>query len=453
MLPIVTPEEMRAIDAAAPEPVDVLIERAGRRLARSARQMLGGVYGRRVVAIAGPGNNGADARVAARVLRTTGVHALVVEPGDALPPCHLVIDGAFGTGMNRPWSPPAVPTGAQVLAVDVPSGIDGLTGAIHGGTVTAQRTVTFAALKPGLLLSPGSGFVGDVEVADIGLDVGSARSFLFTRQDAWRHLPHRGPDDHKWRRAVAVVGGSTGMTGAPLLAAEAAARSGAGYVRCVLPGGLAPTGRHEAVFQTPPATDFAAPVLADLDRFHALVVGPGMAADAGDEVRRLIDDRPRRLPVVIDGTALRLLEPRPRLGPSAVLTPHDGEYEALMGERPGPDRFEAARRCARRYDATVLLKGPLTIVATPDGRAIASARGDARLATAGSGDVLAGTIGALLASGLEPVVAAAFGAWLHGDAGHRGPELGFVASDLLPGLAHSLTELAAGVPGGIHATH
>lgn len=452
MLAIVTPAEMRAIDDAAPEPVEVLIERAGRRLARSARQMLGGVYGRRVVAIAGPGNNGADARVAARMLNAAGIRTMVIDPTEhALPDADLVIDGAFGTGISRPFEAPK--TAAPVLAVDIPSGVDGLTGELVGAPMRATHTLTFAALKPGLLLHPGADYSGNIEVADIGLDTSRAQSWLFTRGDAIRSVPTRQPDDHKWRRAVTVVGGSPGMAGAPLLAAEAAFRTGAGYVRAQLPGGESPTRRSEIVMQPLPSQGWSHAALDDIRRFHAVVLGPGLALGGDADVAAFLAGIAAETPVVVDGTALRLLGNRPQLRPSVILTPHDGEFAALTGAAPSADRFAAARYLAAQTNATVLLKGPLTIIATPDGRTLAVGHGDARLAVAGSGDVLAGAIAALAAGGLEPAMAAALGAWVHADAGHQLPPLGGIASDLLGGLAHSVSDLVAHRPRGHHAAN
>ena len=157
MIPVVTPDEMRAVDAAALEPVDVLVDRAGRAVARAAVRMLGGVYGRRVVVVAGPGNNGADGRVAATVLERRGVRVQVVSPDelDVLVGIDLVIDAAYGTGLSRPYEFPEVAPGVPVLAVDIPSGVDGLTGESLGRPRRADETVTFAALKPGLLHEPG----------------------------------------------------------------------------------------------------------------------------------------------------------------------------------------------------------------------------------------------------------------------------------------------------------
>src|SRR5262245_51627851 len=192
MIPIVTPTEMAAIDAAAPEPVEVLIGRAGVAVARAAIEMLGGTYGRRVVVLAGKGNNGNDGRDAARRLRRRGVQVVEVDAHDAptaLPIADLVIDAAFGTGFRGGWRAPE--TSAPVLAVDIPSGVDGLTGAVSERVLPAERTVTFAALKPGLLLAPGIELTGEIEVVDIGLDTTTANAWLVTDGDVAGWLPRR----------------------------------------------------------------------------------------------------------------------------------------------------------------------------------------------------------------------------------------------------------------------
>ena len=452
MIPVVTPAEMGEIDAAAPEPVEELIERAGAAVARAAVAMLEGTYGRQVVVIAGKGNNGNDGRAAARRLARRGVAVRIAEAADLparLDRADLVIDAAYGTGFRGSWDGPD--TGdAKVLAVDIPSGVDGLTGAAGDGVLHADRTVTFAALKPGLLLPPGSIYPGAVEVADIGLDVSRARAHLVTADDVGRWLVPRAADAHKWHAAVAVVAGSPGMTGAARLVTAAAMRAGAGYVRLSTPGGQHDPGvPTEAVTRSLPPASWAGAVTKDLDRFKALVVGPGLGrSDATTaEVRELV--AAAQAPVVVDGDGLfalawsadgaaSLLRDRP--GPT-VLTPHDGEYGLLAGRKPGPDRLAAARELAAATGAVVLLKGPATIVAEPAGAVLISTAGDERLATAGTGDVLSGIVGALLAQEVPAFRAAAAAAWLHGSAAQRGPVRGLVASDLpglLPGVLESL---------------
>ncbi len=262
MLPIVTPEEMAAIDAAAPEGTEVLIERAGAAVAWAALRMLGGAYGRTVNVICGKGNNGADGRVAAGHLAAKGVRVRVIEvpcPA-ALPPSDLVIDAAFGTGFHGTWSPPDVGD-TPVLAVDLPSGVDALTGDIAGAVLAATRTVTFGALKPGLLMPPGSVLSGELELADIGLDVGWARANLVLGADVAGWWPERDEYSHKWRSAVRVIAGSSTMTGAPRLVSHAAMRTGAGMVHLSIPGMTLGDGPIEIVQRPLPSTGWAGAAL------------------------------------------------------------------------------------------------------------------------------------------------------------------------------------------------
>ncbi len=459
MVPIVTGEEMRAVDfAAAAEGVaeDVLVGRAGAAVARAAVRMLGGTYGRVVHVIAGKGNNGADGRVAAARLAARGVKVRVFDAAECpaeLPPADLVIDAAYGTGFRGTWDPPEVGD-TPVLAVDIPSGVDATTGAAAGAVLAATRTVTFAALKPGLLLAPGSELAGEVEVADIGLDSlvqQHAHAHLVQASDVAAWLPGREVDAHKWRGAVRLVAGSVGMTGAARLAARAAMRAGAGIVHLSSPGTLVADAPVEVVQRPVPMVGWVATVLDSLDRFHALVVGPGLGRDdaATAETRRLVVEA--ALPAVVDGDGLFAMAwnaegaaalLRRRHSVPTVLTPHDGEFALLMGAAPGADRLVAARRLAADTGCVVLLKGPATVVADPEGTTLVVTTGDRRLATAGTGDVLAGIIGALLAQGMGAVQAAAAGAWLHGHAARLAPATGMVAGDIADHLPQVFEELA-----------
>ena len=432
VIPVVTPEEMGAIDAAAPESVEELIERAGAAVAAAALRVLGGTYGRRVVVVAGKGNNGNDGRAAARRRARRGVRVEVLDAADlpdVLPPADLVVDAAYGTGFRGEWTAPA--TDAPVLAVDIPSGIDGLTGVAAGSPLRATVTVTFAALKPGLLLADGPELAGEVEVADIGLDVSSASIHVVEEGDVAGWLPQRPRSGHKWQAAVRMVAGSPGMTGAAHLASAAVFRTGAGYVTLSSPGvdddPVAPT---EVVRRPLPADGWAEPALEDAERHGSLVVGPGLGrSDAtSGEVRSLVAAWPG--PVLVDGDGLA----EGLSGERLVLTPHEGEFARLAGEGPGEDRIAAVRALAASTGAVVLLKGSTTLVAEPSGEVLVSTTGDARLATAGTGDVLSGVIGALLAGGVPPARAAAAGAFLHGRAGALGFSHGLVASDLLDRL-------------------
>jgi hydroxyethylthiazole kinase-like uncharacterized protein yjeF len=450
--PVLTPEEMRAVDRAAPEPEEVLVQRAGAAVAREARSMLGGTYGRRVVVVAGKGNNGADGRVAAEILRRQGVRVQVVDAGDQpdrLPRSDLVIDAAYGTGFRGEYAAPD-PAGAPVLAVDIPSGIDGLTGEAGDGAVRATATITFAALKTGLLLGDGFEHAGHLRVADIGLDVSRSTIGLVDASDVGGWLPAPPRESHKWKSAIWMVAGSPGMTGAADMAARAAMRAGAGTVRLGVPGHPPAPRFPEVIGRVLPKEDWDTDVIeGDLDRMKAVVMGPGLGrADAtAGAVRRLL--AAAKVPVVVDADALfalgslddppRFLRKRP--GPT-VLTPHDGEFSRLAGCPPGRRRISAVRHLAFTTGATVLLKGSTTIVADPAGDVLLTTAGDARLATAGSGDVLAGIIGAFLAQGLDAPRAAAAGAFVHGAAAGLGWRRGLVAGDLLDLLPAVLNQIA-----------
>jgi hydroxyethylthiazole kinase-like uncharacterized protein yjeF len=451
LVPIVTPEEMGAIDHEAPEPVEVLIGRAGAATARAAVRLLGGTYGRRVVVLVGKGNNGNDGRDAARRLRARGVRVQVIEVAEAparLPDADLVIDAAFGTGFRGDYVAPEPPPGAAVLAVDIPSGLDGLTGQPSERVLVADATVCFAALKPGLVLPPGLGLAGEVEVADIGLDVSRARTHLVGAAAVAGWLPDRGVVAHKWQSAVWIVAGSPGMGGAASLCTAAAARVGAGYVRVSTPGGPAADLPIEAVRVDLPAQDWAGEVLDGLDRFSSLVIGNGLGTSPRvcADIREVVAGAAARgLPTVVDADGLTALgtDAAGVVGPATVLTPHDGEFARLAGAAPGDDRIDAARSLAARTGAVVLLKGRATVVAGPDGTVLVTTTGDERLATAGTGDVLAGIIGGLMATGLPPLRAAAAGAFLHGRAGALGWRRGLVAGDLPTALPAALAEVAA----------
>jgi hydroxyethylthiazole kinase-like uncharacterized protein yjeF len=307
-------------------------------------------------------------------------------------------------------------------------------------------------------------------VADIGIAVESAGAALVEDADVTL-LPVRGRYAHKWQSALAVVGGSSGMEGAAVLSARGAVRAGAGMVRLAVPGSAGPGGAPgpwpiEAVRQSLPAEGWAGTVLHLLERCRALAVGPGLGRDEHTlaEIRRLVAESP--VPVVADADALFALGDAERARQviaagrrPVVLTPHDGEYSLLMGAGPGPDRVAAARRLAERTGAVALLKGALTVVAAapmpasdlgaltwPTGKppdAFLAAAGSPRLATAGTGDVLTGVIGAFLAGGVAAPAAAAFAAHVHGRAAGRGWAFGLAAGDLPDLVATWLSEAAS----------
>lgn len=447
MQPILTPDEMAAVDAAALESNEELIDRAGRAVARVALEMLGGSYGRVVRVIAGKGNNGNDGRVAADILRSRGVSVEIIDAALApavLPAADLVIDAAYGTGFRGAWDAPDVGT-SPVLAVDIPSGVDALTGMISGSVIAADRTVTFQALAPGLLFGDGAQRAGAIDVVDIGLEVSAATCHRVDRADVGAWWPERPLDAHKWRGAVRVVAGSDGMTGAAALAAEAAARAGAGLVKLSAPG-LMVACRPEIVQTLLPKEDWSAEVLAEAGRFGSLAIGPGLGRGQGtlQSVRACVASAPQ--PVVVDGDGLFALAHADggaagvvaqRSHPT-VMTPHDGEFRELTGSLPGPDRLAAVRELAAHLGCTVLLKGPRTVVASPRGTALVVDHGDERLATAGSGDVLTGIIAAGLARGLDPLRSAAAAAWLHAEAGALLPRQAMLAGDLVSTLQMAL---------------
>jgi NAD(P)H-hydrate epimerase len=477
MKPLVTPAEMGEADRrtiAAGTPVEVLMERAGRAVARAVRHRLGGAYGRRVVIVVGKGNNGGDGLVAARVLRSWGMRVATFGLADGvdrralareLDRADLFVDAMFGTGFRGVLSGDAEwvaerlgATARPVVAVDIPSGVDGLTGALDGPGVTATETVTFAAVKPGLLFDPGRERAGEVEIADIGIDTGAVAAGVTEEGDVAAWLPARKPSTHKWEvGGVMVVGGHTGMTGAPMFVSHAAMRAGAGIVWCGVPGqdAAAAGSGSEVITLALPATDdgaldsrAAAMVLRDLDRFRALVLGPGLGGHERTQaaVTQLVADAP--LPVVLDADGLNALRGdlsplrvrHTMLSSPTVLTPHDGEYTRLVGEPPGANRIEAARRLATAAEAVVLLKGSTTVIAEPGdrGRVAVNTTGGPWLATAGTGDVLSGIVGAFLARGAGAFEAAAAGAWVHGRAADRAGHTGMIAGDLVDAIPAAL---------------
>lgn len=429
MRPVLTVEEMRAADAAAMRTVthEALVARAGLAAALAATRLLGRVYGSRVVAVCGPGANGEDGRVAARHLAARGARVEVLdlkELGPRLEGCDLVVDAAFGTGLSRPWEAPEVDPGTPVLAVDVPSGVDPDTGSVAGRSLPAVATVAMGGLKRGHLVGQGAVLCGDVEVAPLGIDARGAAAALVEDADLSSIAPLE-RDGHKWRRALVVVAGSPSMLGAPSLVCDAALCAQAGMVLWC--GPEVPTTQAAPVpvevVRIDAATELVAPTLEAMRRARAAVLGPGLGRDEG--IAAMLNELVERsdVPIVLDADALHLVAPealharQSRGAAPVVLTPHDGEYAALMGAAPGPDRFAAARAAAERTGCTVLLKGPTTVVATaspPDGVApLLCVRAPADLATPGTGDVLAGVVGALLARGTPAHLAAALGAHLH----------------------------------------
>jgi ADP-dependent NAD(P)H-hydrate dehydratase / NAD(P)H-hydrate epimerase len=446
MQPVVTAAEMRAADAAAQQTIGVetLIARAGFAVARHATVLLGGAYGKEVVVVAGRGHNGDDGRVAADILRRRGARVRVVAPdAGVLPACDLVVDAAYGTGFRGEYTAPVSDPTTPVLAVDLASGLDADTGISHGAPM-ATATVTFAALKPGLFIGDGPGHSGDVALADIGLPITEHHASLVGDEDL-ALIPHRWRDGNKWDAAVYVVAGSPGMEGAAALVASSAQHAGAGMVWLASPGVRASASAAvEAVSRSLPEGNFAAALIGDLKRFRCLVLGPGLGSSPEIHAAIISVLEQTSIPVVLDADGLNALGPIDDVAPllarrdgPVIFTPHEGEFVRLAGGPIGDDRIGATRALAARANATVLLKGPTTIVASPDGEVLFAAAGSVRLSTGGTGDALSGVIGALLSRGLDAPLAAAIGAHVHGRAARLAPGV-LVAGDLPALIAKEL---------------
>ncbi|MFT8242768.1 NAD(P)H-hydrate dehydratase [Roseomonas sp. BN140053] len=472
---LLTPAQMAAVDAAAVAagfPLAGLMQAAGRAVARSAMRHW---RPRRTLVLAGPGNNGGDGWVAARLLAEAGwpvsVAALpVADPsgaagqavarwrGPLLPLCaevaeraELVIDALFGAGLSRPLSEEVAAVlraiRAPVLAVDMPSGLDGGTGAPLGFVRPAAVTVTFVRRKPGHLLLPGRDLCGRLELADLGLPeavvagvLGQAEARSFSNGPALWRLPHPAADTHKHARGHVVVAAGSRMPGAARLAAAAARRAGAGMVTLAATSAGAAFLLRGAVEPGQIVADPPAEAILDGGRARSWALGPGLPPD--ERTARLLDAvLAAGAPAVVDAGALTVCAGQPeRLRGAAVLTPHAGEFARVFGA-PGPDRPAAARRAAALCGAAVVLKGSDTVIAAPDGRVAINGNAPPTLATAGTGDVLAGSIAALLAQGMPPFEAAAAGVWVHGAAASPAP--GLIAEDLidrLPGVLAGLFE-------------
>jgi NAD(P)H-hydrate epimerase len=433
--PLYTADEMRAAEEG--HDVDAMMERAGRAVADAVL----GRYpdARRIGAACGKGANGGDGRIALRLLAEAGR-----ETSEELDGAEVVIDALFGTGFRGAPREEAAQTierinasGAPVVAVDLPSGVDASTGEIAGAVVDADVTVTMHARKVGLVVAPGRFHAGEVEVADIGLEPGQTQHRLVT-EELLRLVPRKREVDTKYSAgSVLVVGGSPGMSGALCLAAEAAFRADAGYVA------VATHSESLPVVEARLLEAVKAP-LGDVDRLaeraKAAAVGPGLGRGAEERalVQRLLHEL--RIPVVVDADALFELEPEEWPAPR-VLTPHAGELGRLLGQESDwvdAHRLEAVGAAVERFGCVVLLKGADTLVGAPGEGALVSATGTPALATAGSGDVLTGVVAAFLAKGMDARLAAAAAAFVHGRAAELGPERGLVASDVIDALPDAL---------------
>jgi ADP-dependent NAD(P)H-hydrate dehydratase / NAD(P)H-hydrate epimerase len=327
-----------------------------------------------------------------------------------------------------------------VLSVDIASGVDADTGAAPGAPFRATRTVTFAAYKPGLLQGVGVGYSGEVQVVDIGVALPPSGAALIDDADVAAGLPSRLRQSHKWSTALGIASGSVGMEGSAILCTRGAMAAGAGMIRLGNPGSPSAAWPTEAVRVHLDGPRWAEAFLAATEKCRAMVIGPGLGTDATtqEEIRTVIARAP--LPLVIDADAITALgdaaaarQLLAQRSEPTVLTPHDGEYTRVAGSAPGDDRLAAARDLAGRIGAVVLLKGALTAVAAPHGEipdVLLAAAGVPALATAGTGDVLSGVIGAFLARGVPEQLAAALGAHVHGRAAALGRPEGLVAGDL-----------------------
>jgi hydroxyethylthiazole kinase-like uncharacterized protein yjeF len=494
---LLTPAEMSECDRltiAAGTPGTALMEKAGRAVADAvARQPLG----TRVVVVAGPGNNGGDGFIAARVLAERGYPVRVLLLGDhstlrgdaaeaarlwarpvdaatpaALAGAGIIVDALFGAGLNRTVEGAARAMieamnaiGAPIVAVDLPSGINGASGAVMGAAVNARESVTFFRRKTGPVLLPGRAHADTVRVADIGIPEGvleKVRPRTFTNGVAlWgRAFPVPQLAGHKYSRGHAVVvSGDLSFTGAARLAARGALRAGAGLVTLASPRTALTVNAAASLAVMVRAADGAdelRTLLAD-ERLNAVVLGPGLGV--GATTRALAEaalDGERA--VVLDADAITSFAGEPatlfaaiaaRPGRPVVLTPHQGEFARLFKEveqvSENKSKLDATRAAAKTSGAVVLLKGADTVIAAPDGRAAINENAPPWLSTAGAGDVLAGLIGGLLAQRMPAFEAACAGAWLHGEAGNAaGP--GLISEDLpeaLPAVYRRLFETLA----------
>jgi hydroxyethylthiazole kinase-like uncharacterized protein yjeF len=459
--------------AATPE--GALMQRAAAGLATVSARLLGSVYGRRVVLLVGTGNNGGDALFAGATLarrgalvtavlldpdraHAAGMSALrtaggrTVRPGDAaavMSRADLVLDGMLGIGGRGGLRPDAAELArlagespALTVAVDVPSGIDADTGAVDGAAFPAMHTVTFGAVTPGLVVGEGRGYAGEVHLVDIGLDLPPAGAFRLTDADVAARLPLPSAGDDKYSQGVVgIVAGSATYPGAAVLCTGAALRTRPGLVRYA---GTAADGVRAAW----PEAIVTEGRPKDAGRVQSWVVGPGMGTD--DDARSVLAEvLATDLPVVVDADALTMLAReqdlvRARTAPT-LLTPHDREFERF-GADVGADRIGAARRLAADLGCSVLLKGDATVVAGPDGTAFVNGTGTPWLATAGTGDVLSGIAGAVLATGTDAAVAGAVAAHLHGRTGQLAAERGpLLAGDLIRRLPDAIGRVR-GVP-------
>ncbi len=486
---LLTPEEMGEADRrtiAAGTRSYLLMERAGEAVAVAAGRMV--VPGARIAVLCGPGNNGGDGFIAARLLGLAGydVAVFLLGPrerlkGDASLAARawggqvqaprrdfasgfdLIIDALFGAGLDRPIDGEAGAavdganeSGVPILAVDLPSGIDGRTGGILGRAIFARETITFFRRKPGHVLLPGRALCGPVTVADIGNDplalVAIRPKAFHNLPTLWLpHLPAPRIDGHKYDRGHAVVvSGPANRTGAARLAARAALRVGAGLVSIASPpDALAINASHlTAIMLLRMDGQEGLTEILSNPRHNSVVLGPalGVGQPTVDLVQAALASPAA---VVLDADALTsfagaaeaLFDWIARRRAPTVLTPHEGEFERLFPDLAGnASKLDRAREAAAASGALVVLKGPDTVVAAPDGRAAIADNAPPDLATAGAGDVLAGMVGGLLAQNMTAFEAAAAAVWMHGAAGEVAGR-GLISEDLPEALPRVFTLL------------
>jgi ADP-dependent NAD(P)H-hydrate dehydratase / NAD(P)H-hydrate epimerase len=445
--PLYTSAEMRAAEERHPGTVEELMERAGAAVARVGLDLHSGA--RQWTVVCGGGANGGDGRIAARELERAGkdVRVVDVKAGETeLGDPDVIVDALFGTGFAGEPRPDAVAaiermndSRAHVIAVDVPSGVDASTGEIAGAAVRADTTVTFHGRKVGLVVAPGRFHAGVVHLADIGLEHVDTGAWLALASVLHR-VPRRREGDNKYTAGhVLVAGGSPGLTGAPSLTAMAALRADAGYVTLAAPESTLPVleQRLLEVVKRPLPDDLAGLAA----KASSLAIGPGLGREDGARrlVRRALAEV--ALPAVVDADALYGLEPGDWPAPR-VLTPHEGELARLLGRESkeiAAHRVAAVREAAERFGCVVLLKGADTLVAAPGADLLVASLGLPSLATAGTGDVLTGIVGAFLAKGMDAQLAAVCAAVAQQRASVLAPQrAGLVASDLVDALPRAL---------------
>ncbi|MHB2028719.1 MAG: NAD(P)H-hydrate dehydratase [Acidimicrobiales bacterium] len=435
MIPILTSTEMRTADrrAVSQRGESTLVHLAGTAVALEAKSLLRSCYGARVAVVAGPGLNGSDGRVAGEWLRSRGARVDVIDVNqqpDELHGYELVIDAAFGLGCSRPYRAPRVSATTHVLALDLPSGVDADSGQLLGQPMRATVTVAIGALKPAHLNGPSQSYVGELRYAGLNI-LDSFVNGLVEDRDL-REFVRFETNDHKWVHALHVFAGSPNMPGAAALVLRGALAGGASMIHFTSNG---PISKRIAL---PPEVVFSREGPPG-ELCRSIVAGPGLGPDAPKWLRRQLANV--QVPVILDASGLdrHFLDTVTRNQPW-VLTPHEREFERLTGVANMSDHFAAVRELARETNCVVLLKGPTTVIADPTGVIRVVNSGTSALATAGSGDVLAGLIGATLARGHDTLSAAAFSAHLHGRAGARLPFYA-TASQLPLAITNTIAEL------------